>query len=491
MSTGIVFANEMSERFYKSLNQPGIGINCLPSSFKYPGIHEDSIIKYLMSITEMMPFLKNMGINENTYSDIFQIVSKRVCDKYITKYESYAKTQLMKTKEMFKEAFMTWYKDIVATNPGMPLNELAMKFEQQYETFATDYGTRYLEMCDISRTITIDFEQEMTKEVDSYVESKKLEYIKQFDFYLLPLIDSIVEERMKKFTEEYEQKMKATKKKPIESKPTNENKYKLMLCVNYDTKNIIDTKIMITKNENLMKSFKSIQELVPNVQLMEYRPSHFLIDDVRNCITIRVITPDYKNEPWKYTFISDDISNLHWRVSLSNPSFITAPHKAIMAPLTTCAQIFADNITEYNISYEGIFANCSRLSIIDKPKYDTLNVVSFKNMFNGCSTMKTIDISNWKTNNVNNVSGLCQNCSNLVSFKAGKLCNANDYSHAFDNCQSLQTVDISKWEPKIETNLSYMFNNCLNLKTLDVSTWPEHLKGQLKNGNSAKCPAFW
>ena len=42
--------------------------------------------------------------------------------------------------------------------------------------------------------------------------------------------------------------MKTTKKKPIENKPTNENKYKLMLCVNYDTKNLIDTKMMISKN---------------------------------------------------------------------------------------------------------------------------------------------------------------------------------------------------------------------------------------------------
>ena len=515
MSTGAVFANELSERFYKALNQKDIGIYCLPSSFKFPAIHEKAIIDYMSNVVNSMPFLKDMGINENTYAEIFNNVSNTVINKYITEYENYARTQLMKTRDMLKNAFMKWYEEIMAISPGLSLGELASKFEQQYDNFATEYKNKFIELCEQSINTSIDPIKEFIKEIDRVIETRKTEYIQQFEFYLIPLIKKQVDERVKVISNEYEHRIRALetlvkntlsasvsndnntstpknnkpnqaelKKKIAENRQNADTKYKLLLCVDYDAKNIIETNIMLTRNDVISKYYDDIKRLVPNCILIEFKPNYYLIDDINTTITIRVLTNKYNHEPWKISFNTNEITNLHYDVKYALKDMTTVSHKSILSPLTSAASVVGDTFLEYPVSYDGIFENCTKLVCIDKPKYDTSNVISFANVFKGCSSLKTIDISNLRTNKVNSIAGLCKNCSFLTNFKSGKLSNASNYDSAFENCQNLVSIDVNKWEPMEGTTFKNMITGCKNLLTFEAKQWNAYFIDMVKNSST-------
>lgn len=93
---------------------------------------------------------------------------------------------------------------------------------------------------------------------------------------------------------------------------------------------------------------------------------------------------------------------------------------------------------------EGMFANCSTLTLLDLSNFDTSNVTNMNAMFSSCPSLTSLDLSNFNTSNVTSMSSM------------------------FEACASLTSLDLSNFDTSNVTFMSYMFSDCNGLLSLDI-----------------------
>lgn len=123
------------------------------------------------------------------------------------------------------------------------------------------------------------------------------------------------------------------------------------------------------------------------------------------------------------------------------------------------------------VTCQGLFYECTNLTVMNLTGLHTSNVTSMYNMFNGCSSLTNLDVSGFDTSNVTNMYGMFSSCYNILdlnisSFDTG---NVKNMGYMFNDCSSLTSLDVSGFNTSNVTGMKSMFNGCQSLRSLDIS----------------------
>ena len=142
-----------------------------------------------------------------------------------------------------------------------------------------------------------------------------------------------------------------------------------------------------------------------------------------------------------------------------------------------CNSLTTLDISKWNTSkvtdMSGMFKSCGTLTTLDASKWNTSNVTDMNNMFNGCKALTNLDLSKWNTSNVTDMNYMFYGCNALTNLDVSRwdTSSVTDMYGMFNDCKSLTTLDVSNWDTSNVTNMSSMFYHCKALTTLDLSNW--------------------
>ena len=123
-----------------------------------------------------------------------------------------------------------------------------------------------------------------------------------------------------------------------------------------------------------------------------------------------------------------------------------------------------------------MFSYCSSLKYLILPNLNTDCVKNMSNMFYYCSSLLSLNLSNFNTNNVTDMSYMFSYCFTLTNLNLSNFNTDNviDMSNMFNNCRSLNSLNLSNFNI-INSNISKMFFNCFSLKYLKISESTNHI----------------
>ena len=118
-----------------------------------------------------------------------------------------------------------------------------------------------------------------------------------------------------------------------------------------------------------------------------------------------------------------------------------------------------------------LFAQNSRLDILNDLLALCKNVGSCSNMFFASTNLTSVDLSNFNTSECINFNGMFQSCDNLtelnvLNFDTSKV---TLMTSMFRSCSKLTKLDISSFSTESLIMNTYMFYECTNLKTLIIN----------------------
>ena len=118
-----------------------------------------------------------------------------------------------------------------------------------------------------------------------------------------------------------------------------------------------------------------------------------------------------------------------------------------------------------------MFYNCSNLTSLDLPSFNTANVTTMEQMFYGCSSLTSLDLSNYDNSKVTTMSEMFSGCSGLTSLNLSnfKTANVTEMYRMFFDCSGLKDLDLSSFNTAKVTTMGQMFFGCSSLKTIYVS----------------------
>lgn len=120
-----------------------------------------------------------------------------------------------------------------------------------------------------------------------------------------------------------------------------------------------------------------------------------------------------------------------------------------------------------------LFAEGSRLDIMDILLDCVSNLTNTAHMFSNCRTLKSIDLSKIDTSQVTNMSAMFNNCALIKNLDLSNFdtSNVTNMSSMFYGCNNLETVNLSSFNTSKATTMAQMFYNCSNLLRLDMSNF--------------------
>ena len=125
----------------------------------------------------------------------------------------------------------------------------------------------------------------------------------------------------------------------------------------------------------------------------------------------------------------------------------------------------------YVTSVYGMFDQCTSLTSISFPNWDTSNVQYWSYFLHGCENLTSVDLTGLDTSNATSFGYMFYQCKNLSATGVSSLDTAKlgyaDYM--FAGCSSLTSVDLSSWNTSNLQNMGHMFGGCTNLTSMDLS----------------------
>ena len=126
-------------------------------------------------------------------------------------------------------------------------------------------------------------------------------------------------------------------------------------------------------------------------------------------------------------------------------------------------------------SMVNMFKDCRSLKSIDLSKFDVSEVTNFNEMFSGCTSLTSVDLGNFKLDYSGETSmeKMFKDCISLEyldlsSFQPFQL---TTISSTFYNCHSLTSINLKNFYTSRTTSMSYTFYNCTSLKFIDLSSF--------------------
>jgi surface protein len=134
--------------------------------------------------------------------------------------------------------------------------------------------------------------------------------------------------------------------------------------------------------------------------------------------------------------------------------------------LTTVPNFDTSNVTDMS----SMFVSCESLTTV--PNFDTSNVTNMANMFQmsiydttrPSDSSKLKIVPNFNTSKVTNMNGMFENCENLTTIPNFDTSNVTDMGSMFSNCNS--PIILPNFNTSNVTSMRYMFFNCYNLTTI-------------------------
>lgn len=128
---------------------------------------------------------------------------------------------------------------------------------------------------------------------------------------------------------------------------------------------------------------------------------------------------------------------------------------------------------ESGFDMEGMFLNCSQLSIPPVSRFTILNAFSTARMFEGCESVVYLFLENTTMLQVRTMNSMFRNCFSLVKLPIGKWNTScvQEASCLFYGCRSLIELDCRHIDTANMTDLSYMFADCKKLSKIDISNF--------------------
>ena len=124
-----------------------------------------------------------------------------------------------------------------------------------------------------------------------------------------------------------------------------------------------------------------------------------------------------------------------------------------------------------------MFANLTKLNVLELDTIDTSNTIDMSVMFQNLLEIEDLDILNFNTSNVQNMSWMFgvgnPNESKLKTIDLSNFntSNVTDMSAMFANNRGLEELDLSSFDTSSTTNMSGMFVRCVNLENLNVNNF--------------------
>ena len=104
---------------------------------------------------------------------------------------------------------------------------------------------------------------------------------------------------------------------------------------------------------------------------------------------------------------------------------------------------------------------------------DTSKVKNMKSMFESCQQLRNLDLSNFNTSNVTNMANMFYFCRYLpfIDVTSFDTKNVTTFENMFFMCMQPETIDVSSFNTEKCENMLGMFDGCSNLKNIDVSNF--------------------
>uniref|UniRef100_A0A6C0I8Y7 BspA family leucine-rich repeat surface protein n=1 Tax=viral metagenome TaxID=1070528 RepID=A0A6C0I8Y7_9ZZZZ len=115
----------------------------------------------------------------------------------------------------------------------------------------------------------------------------------------------------------------------------------------------------------------------------------------------------------------------------------------------------------------SLFKNCTTITEIDAPYWDTTQVTDMSAMFNGCNSLISLDLSGWKTDKVKNMRAMFNGCSKIQNLQIfGWITDmVTDMNSMFAGCVSIISLNLgSGWKTDNVTDMKDMFSGCCKIK---------------------------
>jgi len=285
---------------------------------------------------------------------------------------------------------------------------------------------------------------------------------------------------LKKILEEFNEKVKQSKKEEIKVEEEMENKNIII-----KKKLSSEIKKKIEKNRQKMNKKKGEMPVNERVDILSMKNNkqnimilniNVNINDVNNEVYFfdnykYKNTEATKREKGFLKEIEDFKEKIKIKLIKPNNNEEELAYSNKFIPNEEGAYIIEIEIPELIKDCSYMFYGCTNITDIDLSTFDFQSTTNMNDMFNYCTNVKEIKFSQFEIKNVINTSYMFNYCKNLLAIDLSKINTKNVVSMAgmFQHCEKLKKLDLSNFDIKNNTQLSCMFNDCYELEEIIFS----------------------
>ena len=285
---------------------------------------------------------------------------------------------------------------------------------------------------------------------------------------------------LKKILEEFNEKVKQSKKKEIKVEEEKKNKN---IIIKKKLSSEIKKKIERNRQEmNKKKGEMPVNEKVDILSMKNNEQNIMILNINVNINDVNNEVYFFDNYKYKNTEATKrekgflkEIEDFKEKIKIklikpnNNEEELAYSNKFI--PNEEGAYIIEIEIPELIKDCSYMFYGCTNITDIDLSTFDFQSTTNMNDMFNYCINVKEIKFSQFEIKNVINTSFMFNYCKNLLAIDLSKINTENVVSMAgmFQHCEKLKKLDLSNFDIKNNTQLSCMFNDCYELEEIIFS----------------------